>query len=271
MTGKPTGLKLTILGCGSSGGVPRIGGEWGACDPRIPRNRRRRCSVLIERRGAKGFTSVLVDTSPDLREQLLDADVAWLDGVLYSHAHADHVHGVDDLRIVAYNGGRKVQVYYDERTGKALRHRFDYCFATPPGSSYPSILAGHEIRHGRPFTIEGHGGPIEVIPFRQIHGDIESLGFRVGAAAYSSDLNDLPPESLPYLEGLDVWVVDALRHAPHPSHFSVSQALAWIRRLGPRRAVLTHLHLDLDYEALKRELPPGVEPAYDGMVIETTL
>jgi phosphoribosyl 1,2-cyclic phosphate phosphodiesterase len=261
-------LKLTILGCGSSGGVPRIGGEWGACDPHDPRNRRRRCSVLVERKSASGTTTVMVDASPDVREQLLDAGVGWLDGVLFSHDHADHVHGIDDLRIVAYNGGRKVQVYYDERTGRSLRHRFDYCFASPPGSSYPPIVSGNVIRHGRTFPIEGRGGPICVTPFRQTHGDVESLGFRIGGLAYSSDLNDLPAESIPFLEGLDLWVVDALRHSPHPSHFSVEQALAWVERLKPKRTVLTHLHVDLDYETLRREAPPGVEPAFDGMVIE---
>jgi phosphoribosyl 1,2-cyclic phosphate phosphodiesterase len=260
-------LKLRILGCGSSGGVPRIGGEWGACDPLNPRNRRRRSSVLVERLDDDGATTVLVDTSPDLREQLLDAGVGWLDGVLYTHDHADHVHGVDDLRIVAFNGGRKVQLYFDERTGRIIRHRFDYCFATAPGSSYPPIVAGHVIRHGRRFTIEGRGGSIDVTPFRQAHGDIESLGFRIGLVAYSSDLNDLPAETLPYLEGLDVWVVDALRHTKHPSHFSVGQALGWIEKLKPKLAILTHLHIDLDYETLRRELPSGVEPAYDGMEI----
>jgi phosphoribosyl 1,2-cyclic phosphate phosphodiesterase len=260
-------LKLKILGCGSSGGVPRIGGEWGACDPLNPRNRRRRSSLLVERQDDDGATTVLVDSSPDLREQLLDANVGWLDGVLYTHDHADHVHGIDDLRIVAFNGGRKVQLYFEERTGQVLRHRFDYCFATAQGSSYPPIVAGHVIRHGRRFTIEGRGGPIDVTPFYQVHGDIKSLGFRIGAAAYSSDLNDLPAESLPYLEGLDVWVVDALRHTGHPSHFSVGQALGWIGKLKPKLAILTHLHIDLDYETLRRELPKGVEPAYDGMEI----
>jgi phosphoribosyl 1,2-cyclic phosphate phosphodiesterase len=262
-------MKLTILGCGTSGGVPRVGNHWGACDPNNPKNRRRRCSVLVEKLSAVGATSVLVDTSPDVREQLLDAGVNWLDGVLFTHDHADHTHGIDDLRQIAFNGGRKVDVYFNEATGKLLRSRFAYCFNSPPGSEYPPILSGHEIRAAQPVTINGAGGTLTALPFRQLHGNGETLGFRFDGIAYSPDVSDFPDESLSALQDLDIWILDALRYKPHPSHFSVEQALDWIARVRPRRAVLTHMHLDLDYEALRRSLPAGVEPAYDGMVLET--
>jgi phosphoribosyl 1,2-cyclic phosphate phosphodiesterase len=261
-------LKVTVLGCGTSGGVPRIGGKWGACDPADPRNTRRRSSILVEREGGEGRTTVLVDTSPDLRQQLLDAAVSWLDGVLYTHDHADHTHGIDDLRQVAYNGQRRVDVYYDAETGRLLQKRFDYCFAQPEGSEYPPVLRGHEIGPGVPVRIEGAGGAIEALPFRQLHGPSETLGFRFGGLAYSPDVSDFPEESLQHLEGLDVWMIDALRPVPHPSHLTVEQALAWIARVKPCRAVLTHMHIDLDYATLARALPEGVEPAYDGMVLE---
>ena len=262
-------LQVTILGCGTSGGVPRVGDHWGACDPANPKNRRRRCSLLVERHGAGGETGVLVDTSPDLRQQLLDAGTGWVDGVLYTHDHADHVHGIDDLRQVAFNGRRRVDVYFDEATGKLLRSRFAYCFESPAGSDYPPILRGHEIVAGETVKIGGAGGAIEALPFRQIHGSGETLGFRFGGLAYSPDVSDFPEESLKALHDLDVWIIDALRPAPHPSHFSVEQALAWIARVKPKRAVLTHMHVDLDYATLSRELPQGVEPAYDGMVLTT--
>lgn len=262
-------LKLTILGCGTSGGVPRIGNHWGACDPANPKNRRRRCSLLAERTGPDGETAVLVDTSPDLRQQLLDCGAGWIDGVLYTHDHADHSHGIDDLRMVSFNGHRRVHVYYDAATGKLLHSRFAYCFQSPPGSEYPAILKGHEIRAGEKVKILGAGGAIEALPFRQIHGSGETLGFRFGGIAYSPDVSDLPEESLKALEGLDVWILDALRYTPHPSHLSVEQALSFIARVKPKHAVLTHMHVDLDYETLKRELPDGVEPAYDGMVLTT--
>ena len=260
-------LKLTILGCGTSGGVPRVGNHWGACDPANPKNRRRRCSLLAERAGAGGSTTALVDTSPDLRQQLLDVGVGWLDGVLYTHDHADHTHGIDDLRMVSFNGRRRVDVYYDALTGQQLRERFSYCFKSR--SEYPAILDGHEIRAGEIVKISGPGGAIEALPFRQIHGQGETLGFRFGGIAYSPDVSGLPEESLTALEGLDVWILDALRYTPHPSHLSVEQALAYIARVKPKRAVLTHMHVDLDYETLRRELPEGVEPAFDGMVLTT--
>lgn len=262
------GTDFTILGCGSSAGVPRVGQGWGACDPNDPRNRRRRCSLLVERReGESTPTRVLIDTSPDLREQLLDARVDRLDAVLFSHEHADHTHGIDDLRPLSIHNRHRLDVYVDAETSPVLMSRFGYCFETPPGSDYPPILNEHRFRHGEPVVIDGPGGRIEAIPFRQYHGTIIAYGFRIGDLAYSSDLHDLPPESLPFLEGLDMWIVDALRYHPHPSHFSVSDALGWIARLKPRRAILTNLHNDLDFATLARELPPNVEPAYDGMRI----
>jgi len=261
-------LRATILGCGFSGGVPRPGLGWGACDPKNPKNRRRRCSLLVERHGKDGVTRVLVDTSPDLREQLLDAKVDWLDAVFYTHPHADHVHGIDDLRALAIARRRRVDVYMDDPTARDLFKRFDYCFETPPGSEYPPILNRHRIEAGHAVTIEGEGGPIRVLPVLQQHGDIPSLGFRFGGAFYSCDLSGLPPESVALLGGLEVWILDALRHTPHPSHLNLEQALAWAGRIKPRRAVLTNLHSDLDYEALRGLLPHGIEPAYDGFQVE---
>lgn len=261
-------LKFTILGCGTSGGVPRIGGDWGNCDPANPKNHRLRCSMLVEREGDEGKTTVLIDTSPDARQQMLGAGVVWLDGVLFTHDHADHTHGIDDLRVVAMNGRSRVDVYCDAHTGNVLDQRFAYCFHTQPGSGYRPILNKHIIKPGKPIEIEGKGGAIEALPYHQHHGEIMSVGYRFGNVAYSCDINGLPQESYKYLEGLDVWIVDALRLTMHPSHFSLEEALAAIEKVGPKRAILTHMHTDLDYGALVRELPKGVEPAYDGMTFE---
>lgn len=261
-------LRFTILGCGSSPGVPRIDGNWGVCDPANPRNRRRRCAMLVERFAGEKRTALLIDTGPDLREQIIDTGLEWLDGVLYTHDHADHTHGIDDLRILAYRGRRRIDLYFDGVTAGILQRRFDYCFVTPQGSAYPPIVKAHVIHAGEAVVVDGPGGPIEAMPFLQRHGDIDSLGFRFGGLAYSSDLHDLPETSLRYLTGLDLWIVDALRYTRHPSHFSVEEALAWIERIRPKRAILTHMHMDLDYETLRRDLPEGVEPAYDGMQFE---
>jgi phosphoribosyl 1,2-cyclic phosphate phosphodiesterase len=258
-------LKFTILGCGSSGGVPRPALGWGDCDPKNPKNRRRRTSLLVETSGNGSATRILVDTPPDLREQLLDAEIDWIDGVLYTHDHADHTHGIDDLRALFLKRHRRVDVYLDERTANVVRNRFDYCFASPPGSDYPPILTERRLTAGTPVTIQGEGGAITALPFRQEHGDIPSLGFRFGGLAYSCDVSAIPPESLSALADLDVWIVDALRYRPHPSHFSLYDALGWIERLKPRRAILTNLHSDLDYEVLRAKLPDHVVPAFDGM------
>jgi phosphoribosyl 1,2-cyclic phosphate phosphodiesterase len=261
-------LAFTILGCGSSMGVPRPALGWGACDPANPKNRRRRTSLLVERTGPDGRTRVLVDTSPDLREQLLAAEADWLDGVLITHEHADHTHGIDDLRALFVRRKRRIDLHMSEATSKVMRTRFSYCFATPPGSEYPPIASEQRLTAGETVTVQGEGGPIAALPVLQRHGDIDSFGFRFGRLAYSCDLSGMPDDSAAALAGLDVWVVDALRYRPHPSHFSVTDALAWIERIRPRRAILTNLHADLDYDTLRRQLPPHVEPAYDGMRIE---
>jgi len=262
-------LTFTILGCGSSMGVPRVALGWGQCDPNNPKNRRRRCSLLVERAQGQGkVTRVLVDCSPDLREQLLDADVDWIDGVLITHEHADHTHGIDDLRPLFVRKRQKVAVYMDEPTSRAMHGRFGYCFMTPPGSEYPPIAAERRLLPGRAVSIEGQGGPIEAVPVLQEHGDIPSLGFRFGNVAYSADIKALAPESAAQLAGLDVWIVDALRKSPHPSHMNLEEALDWIGRIKPKRAILTNLHSDMDYAALKAMLPANVEPAYDRMSLE---
>jgi phosphoribosyl 1,2-cyclic phosphate phosphodiesterase len=259
-------LTFTILGCGSSMGVPRVALGWGACDPENPKNRRRRCSLLVERRNAQGHrTRVLVDCSPDLRVQLLDTEVDWLDGVLITHEHADHTHGIDDLRPLFVHKRRRVDVYLDEPTSRAMHARFGYCFMTPPGSEYPPIATEKRLLAGRLVTIEGQGGPVEALPVLQDHGDIPSLGFRFGNVAYSADIKSLPAESIAALAGLDVWIVDALRKSPHPSHFNLDEALDWIARIKPKRAILTNLHTDMDYAALCAKLPAAIEPAYDQM------
>ena len=265
-------LRATILGCGSSPGVPRIGNDWGACDPNEPRNRRTRCSLLLERfDGGERPTRILVDTGPDMRAQLNAANVGAIDAVIYTHSHADHLHGIDDLRAFWLNTRTLVNVYSDAFTKERIFEAFRYCFETPAGSFYPPILKHHEITPGTPLTINGAGGPLTVMPFRQVHGDIESLGLRAGGLAYSCDVSDLQDDALAHLAALDVWILDALRYKPHPSHFSVSEAVAWIERLKPRRALLTHMHIDLDYAKLASELPAGVEPAYDGLTVEVAL
>jgi phosphoribosyl 1,2-cyclic phosphate phosphodiesterase len=258
-------IEAVILGCGSSGGVPRLGGpdnagQWGACDPSNPKNRRTRCSLLVR----TDTTSVLVDTSPDMRQQLLDARCGTLDGVLISHDHADQLHGLDDLRMIAINMRRRVDVHTDAATMPGMLARFGYCFATPEGSSYPPIVTAHEIAEPfAPFAI----GDVPVLAFAQEHGHIRSLGFRFGPLAYSSDVNGLDEAAFAALEGVECWIVDCLRYTPHPSHAHLALALEWIARVRPKRAVLTNLHVDLDYETLKRELPSCIEPAYDGMRI----
>jgi phosphoribosyl 1,2-cyclic phosphate phosphodiesterase len=259
-------LKFTILGCGSSMGVPRVALGWGSCDPNNPKNRRRRCALLVERSdGAGGVTRVLVDCTPDCREQLLEAQVDWLDGVLITHEHADHTHGIDDLRPLFVHKRRRVDVYMDEPTAQTMHVRFTYCFTKAPGSDYPPILTDHRLVPGQRVTVDGQGGPIDALPVLQNHGDIPSLGFRFGNVAYSADIKSLPEAGPAALAGLDVWIMDALRKAPHPSHFNLDEALDWIARVKPKRAILTNLHSDMDYAALRTSLPPGVEPAYDGM------
>jgi phosphoribosyl 1,2-cyclic phosphate phosphodiesterase len=261
-------LAFTILGCGSSGGVPRVAQGWGACDANEPRNRRRRCSALIERTGQGGRTLALIDTSPDLRWQLIDAEVVKLDAVLLTHPHADHTHGIDDLRPLTITTRRRVEIHLDAPTAADVRLKFGYIFETPPGSSYPPIAVERRLSPGVDVEIDGPGGRLVATPFELEHGDIPALGFRIGGLAYTPDLNRVPDPAAPFLEDLDVWVIDALRYARHPSHLSLSEALDLIERFRPRRAVLTNLHTDLDYATLREELPPHVTPAYDGLRIE---
>jgi len=266
-----TSIIATIMGSGSSGGVPRIGGGWGACDPANPKNRRRRCSLLIEgRTGESPPTRVIVDTGCDLREQLLSAQVDRVEAVLYTHEHADHTHGIDDLRVLALKNRRRVDVYFSHEAGQRIVSSFSYCFTAPPGSGYPPILNQNLIAAGEPLTVSGPGGDIEILPFKQDHGEIFSLGFRIGNFAYSCDLSGIPPESVDIVSDLDVWILDALRPAPHPSHLSLAEALEHVDRFKPRQAVLTNLHIDLDYAQTDRITPENVRPAFDGLQIDVT-
>lgn len=254
-------MKVTILGCGGSGGVPLVGGEWGRCDPTNPRNRRRRVSVLVETSDA----SILIDASPDLRAQLLDAGVTGLDAVLFTHHHADHCHGLDDLRSLVYRRKAPIPAFMDAETQAMLTLRFAYAFTSscPPGSFYRPLLEDHVVED----AFEAAG--VEVTPFVQGHGEEgRSLGFRIGDMAYSTDVSDLDDAAFAALDGVRLWIVDCLQDAPHPTHSHTEQTLAWIERLKPERALLTHMNHKTDYAELKSRCPAGVEPAYDGQVVE---
>ncbi len=258
-------LRITILGCGSSGGVPRLGGHWGDCDPTNPKNARRRCSILIEQEREGGTTRVLVDTSPDMRAQLLDAGIGALDAVAYTHSHADHVHGIDDLRQIVFNTRKRLPVWADDDTQEALFSRFGYAFEQPEGSPYPPILDMQTISGA--FTIDGAGGAITLLPFRVNHGSIDALGFRVRDLAYLPDVAEMSDEAWEACAGLDCWILDTLRRTPHPTHSHLEQSLQWIERAAPERAVLTNMHIDLDYDTLEAETPAHITPAFDGMQI----
>jgi phosphoribosyl 1,2-cyclic phosphate phosphodiesterase len=253
-------MRVTVLGCGPSTGVPVIGGNWGRCDPDDPRNRRRRVSVLVEISGVV----ILIDTSPDLREQLLDAGVSWIDAVVMTHAHADHLHGIDDLRSVNRLMRSAIPLYADARTLAEIESRFGYVFkpVEEPGRFYKPTLVPHEI--AGPFQIRG----IAVLPFVQDHGFSTTLGFRIGGFAYSTDVTELDDTAFDALKGIELWIVDCLRREPHPTHSHLAKTLSWIGRVRPRRAILTHMDQSLDYRELSDELPSGVEPGYDRLVID---
>lgn len=259
-------LKVSVLGCGASGGVPQIGGEdgagwWGACDPTNPRNQRTRSSILIE--GAGGGR-LLVDTGPDLRAQFLACRVAGVDAVLFTHDHADHVMGLDEIRLLNRIIGRPMEAFGTERTLGILKQRFDYAFLPSTGPVfYRPAVEPVQLKAGDVVEIAGH----QVQTFNQDHAVMETLGLRIGRFAYSTDLVRLPQESLALLHGLDTWVVGCFQRRPHKVHANLEQVLEWVAMLKPRRTVLTHMGPDLDHAWLMANLPPGVEPGHDGMVL----
>lgn len=253
-------MRVTILGCGGSGGVPLIGDYWGACNPENPRNRRLRVSALVEDKGV----FLLLDTSPDLRQQALAAGIKRLDAVLFTHTHADHVHGIDDLRPVNRLMKAPLDIYGSPETLRDIQARFGYVFGAPAAGHgfYKPYLVPHEVTG--PFKV----GHLDVVPFEQDHGFTKTTGYRIGDMAYSTDVVDLPEPAFAALEGLELWIVDCLRLEPHQTHAHLGKALEWIARARPRRAVLTHMNHSVDYDDLASRLPAGVEAGYDGMVIE---
>lgn len=256
-------LEAVILGCGSSGGVPRGDGDWGACDPSETRNRRRRCSLLVRRRSAMGETNVLIDTSPDLREQALAAGIRHVDGVLYTHDHADQTHGVDDLRVFALRSRARVRAWMDAATRAAMESRFGYIFSDQRG--YPAIVSVQDLPpHGGAWAVDGPGGPVPVTTFDQGHGPIRSVGYRLGPVSYSPDVDALSGAALDSVRGSELWIVDALRWTPHPTHAHLDRTLAWVAAADVGLAVLTNLHIDMDYRRLGELLPANVEVAHDG-------
>ncbi len=264
-------LEVTILGSGCSTGVPRIDGYWGACDPNNPKNRRSRCSAWFAvYEGDRPPTSVLIDTSPDLRAQALAASIPHLDAVLWTHDHADQTHGIDDLRAFTFAKAATLNGYMDAATHETLTARFPYIFTGR--QLYPPLCQPHLIPpHGTVWNLTGPGGDVPILTFDQEHGPIRSVGYRLGDIAYSSDISDLPEASFDAVTGLKLWIVDALRLKPHPTHAHLDKALEWIDRFKPERAILTNLHQDLDYEELSRQLPAHIQPAYDQLNVSVPL
>ena len=254
-------MKLTILGCGASAGVPRPNLDWGDCDPAEPKNRRRRASILIEQYGS----TIVVDTGADFCHQMIDAKVTKLDAVIYTHMHADHTNGIDDLRSYFLSQKKRIPVYGEENTLSYLQHAFGYCFKTPPSSNYPPILEANKFDANVKFIISGKDGNIEILPILQQHGDINSIGLRIGNVAYCTDISAINNEVKTKLRNLKYLILGALQYKPHNSHLSVSQALDFIAEVKPQKAYLTHMHNKLDYNKLKEILPSNVEPAYDGL------
>ncbi|HTI88753.1 MAG TPA: MBL fold metallo-hydrolase [Alphaproteobacteria bacterium] len=260
-------MRVTILGSGAAGGVPQIGGDWGACDPDEPRNRRRRASILVESSGSR----VLVDTSPDMREQLIDAEVSALDAILYTHEHADHVHGIDDVRTLNRISRRAIDAYGSAHTMNTILKRFNYVFTPPPVEGgkpafFKPCLTAHEVAPGQAFAV----GSLDVMPFAQDHGFMTTLGFRFGDFAYSTDVVKLDEAAFATLTGVKVWLIGCLGYHQHPTHAHLDRVLGWIEQLKPERAVLTHMTGALDYRTLATSLPTGVEPGYDGMVLDVS-
>lgn len=264
-------LRARILGSGSSGGVPRVDGDWGACDSNEPKNYRLRCSVLLE--AAQSIedlvsgkvTRVLIDTSPDLRAQLLAARVGALDAIVFTHAHADQAHGIDDVRAIVYRRGARLPAYMSPATRREITMRFDYIFQTPEGSSYPPLMTARDAAAGETFAVSGDGGQIPLSLFDVAHGSSPCSGVRAGGFAYTPDVSGLDAAAFEALKGSTVWIVDALREKPHPSHAHLALSLDWLEQVRPELGVLTNLHIDLDYQALRARLPGHVRPAYDGM------
>ena len=260
-------IEYTLLGTGSSGGVPRIGNDWGACDPDNAKNRRRRCAMLIKRTNEKQqHTSVLIDAGVDMREQLLAEDVKSLDGVLLTHSHADHIFGLDDLRQMAISMRRSVDVYMDVATSSRVMQSFGYCFRQEASSSYPAFCIEHRIAVGNCVAVQGAAGGLNAWPILAEHGDIQSLGFRINDVVYLPDIKRIANEaSEKLLSNTRVLVIDALRRKPHPTHLNLEESLDFIKVIQPQRAILTNMHSDLDYDTLRRSLPSNIEPGYDGL------
>lgn len=261
-------LTFTLLGTGSSGGVPRVGNQWGNCDPNNPKNQRRRCALLVESSSSAKTTTILIDAGADLRMQLLTSQVTNLDAVLLTHPHADHIFGLDDLRQLCWLMEKPIDVWMDESTSEIVHRSFSYCFTLPTGSNYSVFCSEKRINYPHSFSVTGGAGSIDVQPLLANHGEIDALGFRIGSLVYLPDIKQLADEeSLRHVAGCEFLIIDALRYKPHPAHFSVDDALDFINMIKPGKAILTNMHSDLDYETLKAELPAGVTPGYDGQTI----